>query len=57
MIILKMLMSLLVLFIIPELVGLLVVRFNKNDKNNLIYAFVIGYLVEFAIMKYLLQYY
>ncbi len=53
MIILKMLMSLLVLFIIPELVGLLVVRFTKNDKNNLIYAFVIGYLVEFAIAQIL----
>lgn len=53
MIILKMLISLLILFIIPELVGLLVVRFTKNDKNNLIFAFVIGYLIEFAIAQIL----
>ncbi len=54
MIILKMLMSLLILFIIPELVGLLVLRFTKNDKNNLIYAFIIGYLIEFAIGQILI---
>lgn len=53
MIILKMLMSLLVLFIIPELVGLLVLRFTKNEKNNLIFAFIIGYLVEFATAQIL----
>lgn len=49
MIILKMLISILVLFIVPELVGLLILRFTKNDKNNLVFAFVIGYLIEFAI--------
>ncbi len=49
----KILMSILVLFVIPELVGLLLVRFTKKDKNNLIYAFLIGYLTEFAIAQVL----
>lgn len=53
MIILKALISILVLFIIPELLGLLFVRFIRNDKNNLILAFVIGYLTEFAIAQIL----
>lgn len=51
MIILKILISILVLYIIPELIGLLIVRFTKNDKNNLILAYVIGYLIEFAIAQ------
>ena len=47
--ILKILLSILVLFIIPELLGLLICRFIKKEKNNIIFAFVIGYLLEFAI--------
>ncbi len=53
MIILKALISILVLIIIPELLGLLLVRFIRKDKNNLILAFIIGYLVEFAIAQVL----
>lgn len=53
MILLKLLISILVLFVIPELVGLLVVRFTKNDRNNIIFAFVIGYLIEFALAQVL----
>lgn len=48
-----MLISILVLLIIPELVGLLVVRFTQKDKSNLILAFIVGYLVEFALAQVL----
>lgn len=53
MIVLKMIISILVLLIIPELIGLLILRFTKEDKNNLIFAFVLGYLIEFAIAQIL----
>lgn len=47
----KALMALLVLFIVPELLGMLVTRFFKNEKNNLILSFIIGYIIEFAICQ------
>lgn len=47
----KALISLLALFIIPELLGLLILRFWKNQKNNIILAFVLGYIVEFAVAQ------
>lgn len=53
MIILKLLKIILVLFVIPELVGLLITRFIPKDKNNIIFAFVIGYIIEFAIAQLL----
>ena len=51
--ILKLLLSILVLFIIPELLGLLICRFIKKEKNDIIFAFVVGYLMEFAICQIL----
>lgn len=51
--ILKFLLSVLVLFIIPELIGLFICRFIKKEKNNIIFSFVLGYLIEFAIAQVL----
>ncbi len=45
----RILMLILMLFIMPELLGLLILRFTRKEKNNIILAFVIGYLMEFAI--------
>ena len=39
--------------LLPELIGLLVVRFTKNEKYNLALALVVGYLVEFGILEIL----
>lgn len=47
--IIKALVALLALFIVPELLGMLVLRFWKEQKNNIILAFVLGYIIEFAI--------
>lgn len=49
--ILKGIFALSFLFIIPELLGLIVTKFLDKEKNNLILAFVIGYLIEFAICQ------
>lgn len=49
--ILKGIFALLFLGIIPVLLGLLVTKFLNKEKNNLILAFVIGYLMEFAICQ------
>lgn len=49
--IVKGLIALLALFIVPELMGLLILKFFKDEKNNLIFAFIIGYLAEFAISQ------
>lgn len=49
--IVKGLISILILFIIPELVGLFVLNFFKKENTNLILAFIIGYLVEFAVCQ------
>lgn len=51
--ILKILILILTLFIIPELLGLLVLKFIKREKNNVVFAFVIGYLIQFAIAQIL----
>lgn len=45
--ILKIVLSFIILIIIPEVLGLLFTKFMK-EKNNLLWAFVIGYLFEFA---------
>ena len=47
----KALMSILILFIIPELIGLFILRFLKKENTNLILAFIIGYLFEFAVCQ------
>lgn len=49
--ILKGIFALLFLVIIPELLGLIVTKFLDKEKNNLILAFVIGCLIEFAICQ------
>ena len=41
----------LVLFVIPELLGLFLLRFFKKENTNLFLAFVIGYVLEFAICQ------
>lgn len=41
----------LVLFIIPELLGLFLLRFLKKENTNLFLAFIIGYVLEFAICQ------
>ena len=53
MIILKAILIILWLFIIPELVGLIFTKFLKEEKNNIVIAFVIGYLATFAICQLL----
>ena len=45
----KALIALLAIFIVPELLGMLVLRFWKEHKNNIILAFILGYIIEFAI--------
>lgn len=45
----KALIAILAIFIVPELLGMLILRFWKDQKNNIILAFVLGYIVEFAI--------
>lgn len=47
--IIKALIAILVIFIIPVLLGLLVLRFWKEQINNIILAFVLGYIIEFAV--------
>lgn len=49
--IIKGLVAILALFIVPELLGLLILKFWKDQKNNIILAFVLGYIVEFAIAQ------
>lgn len=47
----KGLITVLVLFIIPELLGLFLLRFFKKENTNLFLAFIIGYVFEFAICQ------
>lgn len=47
----KGLMILLILLIIPELVGLFILRFFKKENTNIILAFIVGYLTEFAVCQ------
>lgn len=51
MIFLKGFVTLIVLFIIPELIGLLITNFLNKEKGNLILSFILGYLAEFAICQ------
>lgn len=47
MLIIKAILCFLVLIVVPIILGLLVTKFMK-EKNNLLWAFVIGYLLQFA---------
>lgn len=51
MIIVKGVIAIVALLIIPELLGLLILKFLKKQKNNIILAFVLGYVIEFAIAQ------
>ena len=50
MIILKIFLCIIVFLIIPELLGLLLTKF-MNEKNSIILAFVVGYLLNFALFE------
>lgn len=52
MILLKIVVCFLILIVVPELLGLLITKFMKQ-KDSLLDAFVIGYLLEFAILELL----
>ena len=51
MIILKGLIAIIVFFIIPIFLGLLILRFLEKEKNSILFAFIIGYIVEFAVLE------
>lgn len=47
----KGLILLIFFLIVPVLLGLLVTRFFKKEKNDILFAIVIGYIIEFAICE------
>lgn len=47
----KILLSILIFIIVPELLGLIITKFMKKEKNNLIFALILGYLIEFSICQ------
>jgi cation transporter-like permease len=49
MIILKGVIAIIAFLIVPELLGLFILKFWNKEKNNIILAFVLGYLIEFAL--------
>ena len=51
MIVLKCLIAIITFLIIPIFLGLVVLKFSENEKNNVIFAFIIGYIIEFAICE------
>ncbi len=51
MIIFKGLIAVIIFLIIPIFLGLLILRFLEKEKNNVLFAFVIGYIVEFAVCE------
>lgn len=51
--ILKAVLFILTMFIIPMMVGTFFTSFMKNEKDNLMLAFVFGYLYSFAISEFL----
>ncbi len=49
--IIKCLLIVIFFFIFPTLVGMNFTRFIKDEKDNIIYAFILGYIVEFGIFQ------
>lgn len=49
--ILKGIITLIIFVIAPFLLGLLITNFLEKEKNNLLFAVLVGYLVEFAICE------
>lgn len=45
------LIAILSFIIVPVLVGFNIVKFFKNDNKSILFAYVIGYLIEFAICE------
>lgn len=52
MLVLKLIMCILVFFVIPSILGILITKFT-NKKHNILFAYVIGFLLEFAILQIL----
>lgn len=51
--IIKLLIVIGLMVVLPELIGLLFLRFLKNEEKNIFLAFSIGYIFEFAIAQLL----
>lgn len=51
--ILKCLVLIGLMFILPELIGLLFLKFWKNEEKNVLFAFPIGYAIEFGVAQLL----
>lgn len=49
--IVKGIFAFLFLVLIPGLLGLIITKYLEKEKNNLILAFILGYLIEFAICQ------
>lgn len=49
--IMKVLITILCLVILPELLGLLILKFWDKQKNNILLGFVLGYIIEFAVAQ------
>ena len=47
----KIILCILVLILMPILLGLYFIKANGSEKNNLLFAFIMGYLVEFAVFQ------
>ena len=50
MLILKMIISLVVFFVVPTILGMIITKFT-DKKYNLLFYFVFGYLIEFATLQ------
>lgn len=51
MIIMKLLITILCLIVLPELLGLLILKFWDKQKNNILLGLVIGYIIEFTVAQ------
>lgn len=51
MIMIKLLITILCLIILPELLGLLILKFWDKQKNNILLGLILGYIIEFFIAQ------
>lgn len=49
--IIKFLIAILCLIILPELLGLLILKFWDKQKNNILLGLILGYIIEFSIAQ------
>ena len=47
----KLLITILCLIVLPELLGLLILKFWDKQKNNILLGLVIGYIIEFTVAQ------